>query len=163
MGKITFVPIEWKYRKFHNNIIMNKLKKKETKHFLLKKGNLGLKSLYSDIIDSKQLLSCLKILTRICKKEFKFWFYCFPNISITGKGISVRMGTGIGAIINWIYIIKKNAIFLELVAFSHDLVLFALKKARRKLKIENKIIKKNIIIKKKKYAKKGLIKRMNKV
>lgn len=144
MGKITFMPLEWKYRKFHNNIIVNKLKKQQTKYALFKKGQLGLQSKESCPIDSKQLLSCLRILTRICKKSFRFWFYCFPNISITAKGISVRMGTGIGPIKNWIYIIKKNALFLELSAESFDLVFFALKKARKRLKLKNKIIQKGI-------------------
>jgi hypothetical protein len=64
-------PLIFKYRKCHNFLIVNKLKKKEFKHFKLKKGFLGLKSLNADIIDSKQILSCLKVLTKNCKRRYK--------------------------------------------------------------------------------------------
>ncbi len=133
-------PQKHKYKKYHNFLIMNKLKKKEFKHFKLIKGFIGLKCLYGDKIDSKQILSFLKIITRYCKRKYKLWLYCFPNIALTAKSISVRMGKGVGTIINWIYIIKKNNIFVEILGKSKNILLLGLKKAKKKLKIFSKII-----------------------
>jgi large subunit ribosomal protein L16 len=79
-------------------------------------------------------------LTKNCKRRYKLWLYCFPNISLTAKSISVRMGKGIGNIINWIYVIKKNNIFLEIYGWSNEILFFSLKKAKKKLKIFSKII-----------------------
>jgi len=65
-------PLEFKYKKYHNFMIVKKLKKKkEFKHFKLKKGIFGLKCLYSDIIDSKQILSFIKVIARCCKRRYK--------------------------------------------------------------------------------------------
>jgi len=126
-------------------MIINKLKKKEFKHFFLKKGIMGLKAISSNIIDSKQLVSFIKVLARNCKRQYKLWLYCIPNIAITAKSISVRMGKGIGNIINWIFIIKKNKIFLEIIGKSKIILLTSLKKAKKKLALNSKIIiKKNL-------------------
>ncbi len=141
-------PLDYKYKKYHNNMIVNKLKKKEFKHFKLKKGILGLKANFGYIIDSKQILSFIKVIARSCKRRYKLWIYCYPNVSLTAKSISVRMGKGIGNIINWIFVIKKNKIFLELIGKSKKILLNGLQKSKKKLSLSSKII-----IKKKKKKK----------
>jgi len=93
-------PLEFKYKKYHNYMVIKKLKKKGFKHFKLRKGLFGLKCLYGNKIDSKQILSFMKVIARSCKRKYKLWLYCFPNISLTAKSISVRMGKGVGGIIN---------------------------------------------------------------
>lgn len=133
-------PLDFKYKKYHNFIIVKKLKKKEFKHFNLKKGILGLKASYSDIIDSKQIISFIKVVARNCKRQYKLWLYCYPNVSLTAKSISVRMGKGIGNIINWIFVIKKNKIILEIIGKSKIIILNSLKKSKKKLSLATKII-----------------------
>ena len=133
-------PKIFKYKKYHNFLILNKLKKKEFKHFKLIRGVLGLKVLYSSVIDSKQISSFIKVIARHCKRQYKIWLYCFPNMSLTAKSISVRMGKGIGNIINWIFVIKKNSIFLEIIGKSKNILLNSLKKSKKKLSFLSKII-----------------------
>lgn len=133
-------PLKYKYKKYHNFIIVKKLKKKEFKHFNLKKGILGLKASYGDIIDSKQIISFIKVIARSCKRQYKLWLYCYPNVSLTAKSISVRMGKGIGNIINWIFVIKKNKIILEIIGKSKIILLNSLKKSKKKLSLSCKII-----------------------
>lgn len=135
-----FKPLDFKYKKYHNFMIVNKLKKKEFKHFKLIKGTLGLKTSFSSIIDSKQISSFIKVIARHCKRQYKIWLYCFPNIALTAKSISVRMGKGIGSIINWIFIIKKNSIFLEIIGKSKNILLNSLKKSKKKLSFLSKIV-----------------------
>jgi ribosomal protein L16/L10AE len=61
-------------------------------------------------------------------------------MSLTAKSISVRMGKGIGGIIDWIFVIKKNNIFIELIG-KYKYVLFkSLKNCQKKLPFSTKII-----------------------
>lgn len=121
-------------------MIVHKLKKKEFKHFKLILGIIGLKSLKSNIINGSQISACIKSIARDCKRKYKIWIYCFPNVSLTAKSISVRMGKGIGGIIDWIFVIKKNNIFIELIG-KYKYVLFkSLKNCKKKLPFSTKII-----------------------
>ena len=135
-----FSPNFFKYKKYHNHMIVHKLKKKEFKHFKLILGIIGLKSLKSNIINGSQISACIKSIARDCKRKYKIWIYCFPNVSLTAKSISVRMGKGLGGIIDWVFVIKKNNIFIELIG-KYKYVLFkSLKNCKKKLPFSTKII-----------------------
>ena len=147
-----FNPNFFKYKKYHNNMIVKKLKKREFKHFKLILGVIGLKSLRSDKINGSQISACIKSIARDCRRKYKIWIYCFPNMSLTAKSISVRMGKGIGGIIDWIFVIKKNKIFIELIG-KYKYVLFkSLKNCKKKIPFPTKIIMGNYL-KKWKYFK----------
>lgn len=133
-------------------MIVKKLKKREFKHFKLILGVIGLKSLRSDKINGSQISACIKSIARDCRRKYKIWIYCFPNMSLTAKSISVRMGKGIGGIIDWIFVIKKNKIFIELIG-KYKYVLFkSLKNCKKKIPFPTKIIMGNYL-KKWKYFK----------
>ena len=121
-------------------MIVHKLKKKEFKHFKLFLGIMGLKALKASVINSAQINACIKNIARDCKRKYKIWIYCFPNISLTAKSISVRMGKGIGGIINWIFIIKKNNIFIELIGKYKYVIFKSLKNCKKKIPFSTKII-----------------------
>ena len=140
-----FKPIFFKYKKYHNSMITHKLKKKEFKHFKLFTGIIGLKALNSNIIDGAQISACIKNIARDCKRKYKIWIYCYPNISLTSKSISVRMGKGIGGIINWIFVIKKNNIFIELIGKYKHIIFKSLKNCKKKIPFSTKIILNNYI------------------
>lgn len=136
----NFKPNFFKYKKYHNSLIVHKLKKSEFKHFKLTLGVIGLKALKSSIINGAQISACIKSIARDCKRKYKIWIYCFPNISLTAKSISVRMGKGIGGIINWIFVVKKNNIFLELIGKHQHLLFKSLKNCKKKISFSTKII-----------------------
>lgn len=138
--KNEYKPTDFKYRKYHNRMVVNKLKKKEFKHFKLILGIMGLKALRSNKINGAQINACIKNITRNCKRKYTIWIYCYPNISLTAKSVSVRMGTGIGNIIDWIFIIKKNNIFLEVHSKYKYLLFKGLKSCKKKLPFPTKII-----------------------
>ena len=140
-----FKPTFFRYKKYHNNMIVDKLKKKEFKHFKLMLGVMGLKALRSNIINGAQISACIKNIARDCKRKYKVWIYCYPNMSLTAKSICVRMGKGIGGIIDWIFVIKKNNIFLELIGKHKYLLFKSLKNCKKKLPFPTKIITKNYI------------------
>lgn len=140
-----FKPIFFKYKKYHNFMIVHKLKKKEFKHFKLFLGIMGLKALKASTINSSQINACIKNIARDCKRKYKIWIYCFPNVSLTAKSISVRMGKGIGGIINWIFVIKKNNIFIELIGKYKHVIFKSLRNCKKKIPFSTKIIFDNYI------------------
>lgn len=141
----NFQPNFFRYKKYHNHMIVDKLKKKEFKHFKLMLGIMGLKALRSNKITGAQISACIKNIARDCKRKYKLWIYCYPNMSLTSKSVSVRMGTGIGNIKDWIFIIRKNNIFLELIGKYKYLLFKSLKNCKKKLPFPTKIITKNSI------------------
>ena len=64
-------------------------------------------------------------------------------MSLTAKSISVRMGKGIGSIIDWIFIIKKNNIFLELRGKYKYILFRSLQNCKKKISFPTKIITEN--------------------
>jgi len=106
---------------------------------------MGIKALEASIINESQITACVKNIVRDCKRKYKIWIYCFPNISITAKSISVRMGTGIGNIIDWIFIIKKNNVFIELIGKYKYALFKSLKNCKKKISFSTKIILNNYI------------------
>ncbi len=140
-----FKPLFFKYKKYHNSMIIHKLKKKEFRHFKLFIGIMGLKALNSNIIDGAQISACIKNIARDCKRKYKIWIYCYPNISLTSKSISVRMGKGIGGIINWIFIIKKNNIFIELMGKYKYIIFKSLRNCKKKISFSTRIILNNYV------------------
>ena len=106
---------------------------------------MGLKALRSNKITGAQISACIKNIARDCKRKYKLWIYCYPNMSLTSKSVSVRMGTGIGNIKDWIFIIRKNNIFLELIGKYKYLIFKSLKNCKKKLPFPTKIITKNYI------------------
>lgn len=139
-----FKPKLFKWKKYHNRLILRKLKQQNYKHFFLYKGLLGFKALKSNIIKSNELKTIFLTMSKICGREYKIWLYCYPNISFTSKSISVRMGKGIGSLDNnWLFCIKKNTIFLEFHSKSKEFLLEGLKSSKKKIRIPCKIIELN--------------------
>jgi len=68
--KNKFIPLFFKYKKYHNYMIINKLKKKEFKNFKLILGYYGLKAMISSEITGRQINACIRIITRICKRNY---------------------------------------------------------------------------------------------
>ena len=66
-----FKPIFFKYKKYHNFMIVQKLKKKEFKHFRLFIGIMGLKTLKANVINGAQISACIKNIARDCKRKYK--------------------------------------------------------------------------------------------
>lgn len=134
-------PLTFKWKKIHNKIIKKKIKTKNFKHFLLQKNVLGLKSLEANIIKSCEIKILLNLIKKKCTKKCKVFLYCFPNISLTSKSISVRMGKGVGVLQDdWIFVIKKNKIFLEIIKMPIKILKKGLLSAKKKLRIKSKII-----------------------
>lgn len=90
-------PKKTKYKKTKKG----KLRKLEFKTSKLQFGVVGLKAVNSGIISARQIEASRQAISRKIKKKGKIWIRIFPDMPITAKSVSSRMGKGKGALSHW--------------------------------------------------------------
>lgn len=131
-------PKKIKYKKTKKG----KLKSLEFKSNCLKFGTIGLKSINSAIITARQLEAARQAISRKIKKKGKVWIKVFPDLPITAKPISSRMGKGKGGLSHWGARVKGGTVLFEICGVKDPkIVLAALKTGAAKLPLKTKILK----------------------
>ena len=132
-----FLPKNVFFVKMHK-IIPIGIHKKNNKNLAF--GQFGLKSLECGIINYK-LLQKIKLILIQSLKSFKgkYWIRFHTYNSKTSKSIGTRMGKGKGSVQEWISIIKKGKILIEISIPKGyiSIVLTIFKKIQTKLSFKN--------------------------
>lgn len=102
-------------------------------------GELGLKSLQSGILTSKQIEAARQLIVKKTKRKIKIWIKIFPNVSVTSKPIGTRMGKGKGTISHYVCKIKKGTVIFEVCGPNLTLLINALRSSQAKLPIKTKV------------------------
>jgi large subunit ribosomal protein L16 len=132
------VPAKTKYRKSQKG--GKKIKGATPRGYSLKFGALGLKSLESGKLNSRQIESARKVITRYMKRAGKLWISVFPHTPVTKKPAEVRMGSGKGNVEYYIAKIKPGRIIFEIDGIEAVDAEIALQKAAAKLPFKTKIV-----------------------
>lgn len=103
-------------------------------------GSFGLKSLEPAKLNSKQIESARKVLSRYMKRSGKMWICIFPHTPVTKKPAEVRMGSGKGNVEYYIAKIKPGRVIFEIDGVDDASSILALTKASAKLPFKTKII-----------------------
>jgi large subunit ribosomal protein L16 len=106
----------------------------------VKFGLLGIKALESGKLNSKQIESARKVITRYMKRAGKLWIMVFPHTPVTKKPAEVRMGSGKGNVEYYVAKIKPGRVIFELDGIDAASAEIALQKAAAKLPFKTKII-----------------------
>ncbi|MBU6141326.1 MAG: 50S ribosomal protein L16 [Proteobacteria bacterium] len=106
----------------------------------LKFGSFGLKAIEPSKLNSKQIESARKVITRYMKRAGKLWIMVFPHTPVTKKPAEVRMGSGKGGVEYYIAKIKPGRIVFEIDGIDQNLAEIALQKASAKLPFKSKIV-----------------------
>ena len=128
-------PRRTKYKK----IKKGKLVKLEFKSITLKFGIVGLKTLESGILNSRQIEAARQAIARKTKRKAKIWIKIFPDLPITSKPTGVRMGKGKGQVSHWGARIRGGTVLFEVCGANFKIILAALKTASAKLPVKTKI------------------------
>jgi large subunit ribosomal protein L16 len=129
-------PKKTKYKK----IKKGKLRQLEFKTNKLKFGTIGLKAVNSAIISARQIEASRQAITRKIKKKGKLWIRVFPDLPVTAKSISSRMGKGKGALSHWGARIKGGSVLFEICGVKDSkIVKNALKTGGAKLPLKTRI------------------------
>lgn len=136
---MLFIPKKSKFKKRQKGKKLNTINKVCTIN-KLSFGRLGLKSLSSGHMTSKQLSSLRQTINKVIKKKGKLKINIFPNTPITKKPLEVRMGKGKGNIDRWVFKVRSGTILCEIETTSLLVGVQALKLAQFKIPIRTKII-----------------------
>lgn len=77
-------------------------------------GTYAIKAVNSGILTAKQVESFRRVISRVTKRVGRVFIRVFFNLSKTKKPLLSRMGKGCGLIKNWIAVIRKGTVILEL-------------------------------------------------
>ena len=131
-------PKKTKYKKTKKG----KLRKLEFKANKLKFGTVGLKAVNSAIITARQIEAARQAMSRKIKKKGKLWICIFPDLPITAKPISSRMGKGKGAFSHWGARVKGGTMLFEICGVKDPVVVEnALRTGSAKLPLKTRIVK----------------------
>ena len=129
-------PKKPKYKK----IKKGKIRKLEFKANKLQFGNVGLKAVNSAIITARQIEATRQAISRKIKKKGKIWIRVFPDLPITAKPISARMGKGKGSLSHWGVRVRGGTMLFEICGVKDPKIIeSALRTGSAKLPLKTKI------------------------
>lgn len=106
-------------------------------------GTVGLKALEVGFITARQLEAARVAINRNIKRGGKVWITVFPDKPITRKPAEVRMGKGKGNPEFWVAVVKPGRILFEMDGVDWATAQEALTRARYKLPIKTKIVRRD--------------------
>ncbi len=130
-------PKKLKWRKPHTGHLRGNSKGGNEVSF----GEIGLKAVSSDRLNSRQIEAARIAINRHVKRGAKVWIRIFPDHPVTRKPAETRMGKGKGGIEFYEAIVKKGKMIFEISGVSEELMHSALTRAASKLPIKTKIVK----------------------
>jgi len=130
------MPKKTKYRKSHKGKRGGQSSRRNTLSF----GSHGLKSVEACWVNSRQIESARKVLSRYIRKGGKIWIRIFPDKPVTKKGGEIPMGKGKGAVDHYVAVVKPGMILFEIDGVVASQAEEALNMAAYKMPIKCKLI-----------------------
>ncbi|CAD2072485.1 50S ribosomal protein L16 [Phocicoccus pinnipedialis] len=131
------LPKRVKYRRQHRPSLKGKSKGGNQVSF----GDYGLQATTTSWVTSRQIEAARIAMTRYMKRGGKVWINIFPHTPLTKKPLEVRMGSGKGAVEQWIASVKPGRVMFEVAGVSEEVAREALRLASHKLPVKTKIVK----------------------
>lgn len=130
------MPKRTKFRK-HQRGRMNGT---ETRGAEVQFGEFGLQALEPAWINSRQIESARKVMSRSVRRGGQLWIRAFPDKSVSKKAAETRMGSGKGNPEFWVAVIKPGRILFEMAGVEHKEAKNAMGLAAQKLPIKCRVI-----------------------
>ena len=105
-------------------------------------GEFGLQATTRGWVSARQIEAARKKITFMTKRSGKYWIKVFPHKPITGKPVGVKMGSGKGAIDQYVAVVRPGQVLFELSGVSEEIAKEAFAKASHKLSVKTTMIKK---------------------
>ena len=99
-----------------------------------------MKAVNSAIITARQIEAARQAISRKIKKKGKIWIRIFPDLPITSKPISARMGKGKGSLSHWGARVRGGRLLFEICGVKDPKIIkSALRTGSAKLPLKTKI------------------------
>ena len=133
---MPLMPKRTKYRKQQKGRVRGKATRGNT----VTDGEYGLQSQEIGLITSNQIEAARVAINRYMKRGGKLWIKVFPHKPITKKPADTRMGSGKGAQVGHVAVVKRDSVILEVSGPSEEICLEALRLASHKLPCKTRIV-----------------------
>ncbi|PQV63950.1 large subunit ribosomal protein L16 [Abditibacterium utsteinense] len=104
-------------------------------------GDYAIQALEPSWVTSRQIESARRAMVGHVKRGGKVWIRVFPDKPVTKKPAETRMGSGKGAVEFWVSVVKPGRVMFEMSGVSAELAEEAMRRARMKLPMKTKFIK----------------------
>lgn len=128
------LPRKTKYRKVRKG----KIKGNATSGNTIAFGTYGLISLGSERINSRQIESARRAMTRYVKRGGKIWIRIFPHTPVTKKPNEVKMGKGKGNPEQFVAKVKPGTVLFEMAEVTEEQAREAMRLAANKLPVKTR-------------------------
>ena len=105
-------------------------------------GDYGLQATEPCWITPNQIEAARVAINRYMKRGGQVWIKVFPHKPITKKPADTRMGSGKGAQVGHVAVVKRDRVILEVSGPSEEQCLEALRLASHKLPCKTKVVRK---------------------
>ncbi|MFP4379813.1 MAG: 50S ribosomal protein L16 [Candidatus Sumerlaeia bacterium] len=129
----------------HRKMQKGKRRGKAYRGSTLSFGEFGLKALEVGWVSNRQIEAARICINRTCRRSGKLWINIFPDKPLTVKPAETRMGKGKGSPEKWVAVVKPGRIMFELAGVEENIAAEAFEKARHKLSIKSKFVKRNLL------------------
>lgn len=103
-------------------------------------GEYGLQATTRGWVSARQIEAARKKITYMTKRAGRYWIRVFPHKPVTKKPVGVKMGSGKGAIDQYVAVVKPGAVLFEIAGVPPEIAREALLKAGHKLSVQTQII-----------------------
>lgn len=103
-------------------------------------GDFGMQAVESGRLTSRQIEAGRMAITRKVKRQGNLWIRIFPDKPVTKKPLEVRMGSGKGAVEQWVAVIKPGRVLFELSGVTAEEAKDAFRIASSKLPIATRFL-----------------------
>lgn len=133
---MQMMPRRVKYRKSFRG----KIRGEATRGNVVSFGEFGLQSMEPAWITARQLEAGRIAVSHFLRREGKLYIRVFPNKSVSGKPLEVRMGKGKGDIDFWCAVVKPGTVLYEIAGVSEDLARKAMARVAHKMPVKTRFI-----------------------
>lgn len=134
------LPKKVKFRKWQSTRSNPKKTSADTRGTKLAFGAFGLKSETESRVQSKQIESARKVISRTLTKTGKYWVRIFPDRPFTAKAAEVGMGKGKGDPQGYCFQVLPGRIIFEVDGAEEGVAREALRKAGSKLPLKTRVV-----------------------
>src|SRR3989339_1022844 len=134
------IPKKVKHRKWQKG--RGRFRGVATRNVSIAFGLFGLKATTQGWINSRQIESARRVLTRYVRRGGKIWIRVFPDRPVTKKGNEVPMGGGKGSPDHYVATVKPGLVIFEMDGITEEQAREALESARHKLPVKAVFVKK---------------------
>ena len=107
-------------------------------------GVVGLKAAVSGVLTFKQVETARRVIARVMKRSGKIFIRVFFSHPLTKKPLLTRMGKGMGVLKEWVAVVKKGMIIIEVESVKIELGLKALNTASLRLSMKTYVVQRDV-------------------